>query len=125
MEDICKIDKKNNYRYISCSQSKLRNSFSFIINNITLDFFTNIFIDSFYGIISYYCDSIHNFTGIGPQLLSQFNYTLFDYENKQVKFYRDRTIFSLSNTILYLLYIEYFILLFNTVVIPYIKNKSK
>ena len=36
--------------------------------------------------------NIHNLTGIvlGPQFLSQFNYTVFDYEKKQIEFYSDR-----------------------------------
>lgn len=41
---------------------------------------------------------IHNLKGIilGIEFLRLFNYTVFDYQNKQVKFYTDKNLFSIN-----------------------------
>ena len=69
--------------------------YSMIINGVQFDFPTGPFFDKLYdNMLSNRVSGrkVHNFTGIilGPQFISLFNYSVFDYENKQIKFYSDR-----------------------------------
>ena len=72
---------------------------------------------------------INNFTGIilGPFFLSQFNYTIFDYENKQIEFYSDsitiESLYKVNKAILPLLSIITILLIFNSLLLFYYKNK--
>ena len=45
--------------------------------------------------------NIKNFTGIiiGALFLSQFNYTVFDYDNKQIEFYADNSMVNITSLI--------------------------
>ena len=131
---LCNLRQKDHERYIKCSKSVLSNPTSLIINDITFTFSSEIFSDdnSDYGLVaSNYYDiprKAHNFTGIilGPQFISLFNYTIFDYENKQVELYSDTTIIELANKksiiIKKLLYIQFLLLLLNIILLIYIKH---
>ena len=69
------------------------NEIAFVFDNVKMNFHINdlfdgpssLFLSNSHGI------KIHNFTGIllGADFLSLFNYTLFDFDNKQIEFYSD------------------------------------
>ena len=69
----------------------------------------------------------HNFTGIilSPHFISQFNYTLFDYEKKQIEFYSDTRfltpLFNINPIVKLFLLIEYILMLFNLMILIYSK----
>ena len=131
---LCNLRQKDHERYIKCSLSVLGNPTSLVINEITFKFSSEIFSDNNggYGLVaSNYYDlprKAHNFTGIilGPQFISLFNYTIFDYENKQVEFYSDTTIIELSNKknikTKIVLCIHIIILLLNFILLIYTKH---
>ena len=69
------------------------NEIAFIFDNIKMNLHIN---DLFDGSSSLFLSNshrikIHNFTGLllGADFLSLFNYTLFDFDNKQIEFYSD------------------------------------
>ena len=76
--------------------------------------------------------NIKNFTGIiiGTLFLSQFNYTVFDYDNKQIEFYADNSMVNITsldnmfNTNKIILSIESFIIVLNCLLLIYLKLKE-
>ena len=95
---ICQEKNDYDYNYITCNRTAAHfgNKTAMIIDNIKVEFDTNAIITNRYGIVSSYRNKerkVHNFTGavLGPQFLSLFNYTVFDYEKRQIEFYSDRT----------------------------------
>lgn len=89
-----------------------------IIDGVQFDFPTGPFFDKLYdNMLSNRVSGrkVHNFNGIilGPQVISLFNYSVFDYENKQIEFYSDRyKIFSLyKHNIIKIVFIVTMILL--------------
>lgn len=50
---------------------------------------------------------IHNFTGVilGAAFLNKFNYSIFDYENKQIQFYTDKYIIQNIKDNLYIMFL--------------------
>ena len=100
----CRIANTYYYDYIKCPLSELGNTTSIIINNNKFTFSTEIFKENAFqnGVIATNCNpehKVHNFTGIilGSHFLIQFNYKIFDYENKQIGFYSDITMITSSN----------------------------
>ena len=79
-----------------------------------------------------HAQKIENFTGmiIGPSFLSQFNYTVFDYDNKQIEFYADNSMVNITsldnmfNTNKIILSIESFIIILNCLLLIYLKLKE-
>ena len=128
-EGLCQLSTADTDKYIQCIEESLNDTYGLVINNIKFEFSTKIFQKSYYGVVesNYEDHKAHNFTGIilGPHFISQFNYTLFDYEKKQIEFYSDTSIITTlytSNTIIKLfLFIEYILLLFNLMVLIYSK----
>ena len=102
------------------------------MNGVKIDFKSNILFNQ----LNYNFHSngqgelkVNNFTGIilGPSFLSQFNYTLFDYENKQIEFYSDsitiESLYKVNKAILPLLCIISILLIFDSLHLIYYKSK--
>ena len=85
--------------YDSCNSNKIIfasecvNTYSFIIQNTKMTFNTDLLYNF------EHAQKIENFTGmiIGPSFLSQFNYTVFDYDNKQIEFYADNSMVNITS----------------------------
>lgn len=67
---------------------------------------------------------------IGTPFISQFNYTVFDYDNKQIEFYADNSMVNITsldnmfNTNKIILSIESFIIILNCLLLIYLKLKE-
>ena len=134
--DVCytKTDEDEyNQRGIECIEKiDIGDTYSFIMNGIKFDFKSDMLFNQ----LDYNLHSngkgeskINNFTGIilGPFFLSQFNYTIFDYENKQIEFYSDsitiESLYKVNKAILPLLSIITILLIFNSLLLLYYKFK--
>ena len=97
-QGVCQKKRNDQYRFIKCRQKiDLGERYSIKNNQINMELPSNRFIsvNRYFDIIDNIDQeiyNIHNLIGIvlGPQFLSQFNYTVFDYEKKQIEFYSDR-----------------------------------
>ena len=135
-KDICYIktdEDEYNQRGIECIEKiNISDTYSFIMNGVKIDFKSNILFNQ----LNYNFHSngqgelkVNNFTGIilGPFFLSQFNYTLFDYENKQIEFYSDsitiESLYKVNKAILPLLCIISILLIFDSLHLIYYKSK--
>ena len=128
-ERDCRLLYMEENEYIKCYQTVIGATYSLIINEHNFTFSSEIFDKNRYGIIksnkNQHNHKAHNFTGIiiGPQFLSQFNYSIFDYEKKQVEFYSDTTIITFSSNKVgitkWLLCSECIIMLINILIIIY------
>ena len=97
---FCKKERDESQRYLRCNKNILKGSFDFVFNNeIKVKMNTDDFILSedqnsyTYELYSNneYPDPIHYFNWVilGMNFLNRFNYTVFDYDNKQSEFYSD------------------------------------
>ena len=118
------VDSCNSNKIIYASECV--NTYSFIIQNTKITFNTDFLyhFDHF--------QNIENFTGmiIGASFLSQFNYTVFDYDNKQIEFYADNSMVNITSldrmfhTNKIILSIESFIIILNSFLLLYLKHKE-
>lgn len=132
--NICKKRKNEDYFYIECPEEFYKNlTFEMVVDNNKIEISPSLFIESFYGLVtSNYRNNggrkEHNFTGviIGPHLLSQFNYSIFDYEKKQIELYSDTyriTSYTSKNNIKIIFTIDSIIILFNLIILVYLHYK--
>ena len=108
---FCKKERDESQRYLRCSKNILKGSFNFVFNKeIKVKMNTDDFIMSedqnsyTYELYSNnkYNHPIHYFNGVlfGMNFLNRFNYTVFDYENKQMEFYSDSYVIQSSSTVI-------------------------
>lgn len=132
--NICKKRKNEDYFYIECPDEFYKNlTFEMVVDNNKIEIAPSLFIESFYGLVtSNYRNNggrkEHNFTGviIGPHLLSQFNYSIFDYEKKQIELYSDTyriTSYTNKNNIKIIFTVDSIIILFNLIILVYLRYK--
>ena len=130
--NICKKRKSGDYLYIECPDEFYKNlTFEMVIDNNKIEISPSLFIESFYGLVtSNYRNNNgrkeHNFTGviIGPHLLAQYNYSIFDYDKKQIELYSDTfMITSLTEHRKIIFTAESILLLFNCIILVYLHYK--
>ena len=97
---LCREERDASQRYLRCNKNIIKGSFDFVFNNeVKIRMSINDFMMSkgksseTYELYSNNKDPhpIHYFNGVifGMNFLNRFNYTVFDYENKQMEFYSD------------------------------------